>query len=1183
LCEVYENLDEYFKKYDSETRNSPNFFMSDMKKLLFYFCFFILSSSLPVTSYSQTLIMNEVSNGPSGNKEYVEFIVIDTVVAYNCSSSNPPCIDIRGWIFDDNSGYHGSGGVAGGAVRFSFNPLWSCIPLGTIIVIYNDTDPNPSMPANDISLSDGNCTIITPINNTTLFERNSTTPGAVACSYPATGWIAGGSWSTTVLANPGDCARIVNLAGCEVFSVCWGTNNLNNLIYFNGNGAQNVWYFNNGNPASQVNWTEGAATFPNGAQTPGLPNNAANAAYIAQFNNNCMPITPIQVTATTVNATCGCNGTATAAATGSIPGYTYQWLNANFLPTGQTTATATGLCAGTYNVIATSSIGCSDTATVTLTSISTTTVSVNNESICVGTAATLTATPSVAGGTYSWSPGGQTTQSITVTTAINTTYAVTYLFAGCPVTNTGDVTIIPLPIIAVQDQTVCAGESVTLTGVGATTYTWNNGVLDGVAFIPTNSMNYTVTGTSSNGCIGIDQVSVTVNPLPIVSAGLNQTVCDGEVVTLNGSGALTYSWNLGLSDGVAFIPTITANYTVTGTATNGCTASDQVLVTVHPNPTPLINGPAAYCSGNTAALTTSSPFVTYSWSTGATSPSINATIADSPITVTVTNSFGCSGTSSVFQIIENSGITTDFNVTICEGQSSIIHGIAETVAGVYSQTFILPTGCDSISNVTLIVNPLPLLNAGIDQTLCEGFTATLTANGAATYSWSGGISNGVPFNQLPGIVTYTVTGTSTEGCIITDEAVVTVNPLPIVSAGVDQIICIGTSVTLSGSGAISYEWDNGITDGIQFTPFSSTTYTVIGTDVNGCKNSDNVNLIVNPLPIVGAGNDISICNQQTLTLSATGASVYTWDNGITNGTAFNAPLTTTTYTVTGTSTDGCINTDQVVIAIAPIPVVSFTQDVTSGCVPLTVNFINSTPNVTNCIWTISDGTILTGCGTVTNTFAQAGCFDVTLTTTSANGCVGSLIVNNLICTEESPIASFSQSEFIISSINPIVNFNNSSIGAVDYSWNFGDNTPLSTLVSPSHNYPENFIGNYMVELIAYSEFGCTDTAYSFIQINEELIFYLPNTFTPDGDMFNQTFQPVFTSGFDPYDFTLLIFNRWGEVIFESHNSEIGWDGTYGSNYNQGLVQDGTYTWKIEFKLRQNDERKIVVGHVNLVR
>ena len=1156
--------------------------MSDMKKLLFYIYFFTLSSALPVISYSQTLIINEVSNGPSGSKEYVELIVIDTVVAYNCSAATPPCIDIRGWIFDDNSGYHGSVGIAGGAVRFSSNPLWSCIPLGTIIVIYNNIDTNLSMPADDLLLTDGNCLIIAPINST-LFERNLTTPGAVACSYPATGWIAGGSWTTTSLNNTGDCARIVNLVGCEVFSVCYGNNNLNNLIYFNGSGAQNVWYFNNGNPYAQINWTEGAATTGGGGQTPGLPNNAANAAYISQFNNNCLPITPVQVTATAVNATCGCNGTATATATGSIPGYTYQWLNANFLPIGQTNATATGLCAGTYNVIATSSIGCSDTATVTLTSISTTTVSVNNETICSGLSATLTATPSIAGGTYSWSPGGQTTQSITVTPAINATYTVIYTFAGCPVTNTGDVTIIPLPIIIVSDQNACAGDSVTLTGSGAATYIWSNGVLDGIAFIPSNSMTYTVTGTGANGCVAEEQVYVTINPLPIVSAGQNQTVCDGDLVTLNGAGAATYSWNLGVIDGVAFIPTTTTNYTVTGTSSLSCVDSAQVLVTVHPNPTPLINGPAAYCLGSPAALSTSNPFVTYTWSTGATSPSINATIADNPITVTVTNSFGCSGASSVVTIIENNPITTYLSDSICDGQSSMIHGIAQTTAGIYSQTFILPTGCDSTSNVTLIVSPLPLLNAGIDQTLCEGIDGILTATGAATYSWSGGISNGVPFNQPPGVVNYTVTGTSTAGCVNTDEAVVTVNPIPNVIAGGDQIICIGTPVSLSGSGAISYEWDNGVIDGTPFTPFSSVTYTVIGTDVNGCKDLDSVNITVNPLPTVGAGNDISICNQQTLTLSGTGASVYTWDNGITNGTAFNAPLTTTTYTVTGTSADGCINTDQVIVAIAPIPVVSFTQDETFGCVPLTVNFINSTPNVSDCIWTISDGTILTGCGTVTNTFNQAGCFDVTLTTTSANGCVGSLIVNNLICAEESPIASFSQSEFIISSINPTVNFNNSSIGAVDYSWNFGDNTPLSTLVSPSHNYPENFIGNYMIELIAYSEFGCTDTAFSIIQINEELIFYLPNTFTPDGDMFNQTFQPVFTSGFDPYDFTLLIFNRWGEVIFESHNTEIGWDGTYGSNYNQGLVQDGTYTWKIEFKLRQNDERKIVVGHVNLVR
>lgn len=99
---------------------------------------------------------------------------------------------------------------------------------------------------------------------------------------------------------------------------------------------------------------------------------------------------------------------------------------------------------------------------------------------------------------------------------------------------------------------------------------------------------------------------------------------------------------------------------------------------------------------------------------------------------------------------------------------------------------------------------------------------------------------------------------------------------------------------------------------------------------------------------------------------------------------------------------------------------------------------------------------------------------------------------------------------------------------------------------------------------------------------EELIFYVPNTFTPDGDMYNEYFKPVFSSGYDPFDFSLIIFDRWGEIIWESHDVEVGWDGTYGIDRNK-MVQDGTYTWKIEFKTTMSDERVMVVGHVNVIK
>src|SRR3989338_407926 len=145
-----------------------------MHRVAFRRSFFLLALLFPFCAAAQTLIINEVSQGATGNQEYVEFVVVDTSVVYNCQATQPPCIDIRGWIFDDNSGYHGAAGIAAGAVRFSFDPLWACIPLGTVIVVYNGADINPLLPTEDISTSDGNCTIVASITNAALLDRKST-------------------------------------------------------------------------------------------------------------------------------------------------------------------------------------------------------------------------------------------------------------------------------------------------------------------------------------------------------------------------------------------------------------------------------------------------------------------------------------------------------------------------------------------------------------------------------------------------------------------------------------------------------------------------------------------------------------------------------------------------------------------------------------------------------------------------------------------------------------------------------------------------------------------------------------------------------------------------------------------------------------------------------------------------
>lgn len=1151
-------------------------------------------------------------------------------------------------------------------------------------------------------------------------------------------------------------------------------------------------------------------------------------------------------------------GSTTLTATGAT---TYSWS-----PGGQTTASITVSPASTttYTVTGTSN-GCSSSDVVTVTVLSNAPINAGVDvSICEGQSTTLTAT----GGTqYVWSPGGEITANITVSPISTTTYTVNgtdangclgadqvtvtvnplpvvnagldqtvcsgtsvtltgsgatnYTWdngisqgvsftpsvgtinytvtgttaAGCTSTDQVTVTVNPNPVTnAGTDQTVCAGTSVTLTATGASTYSWDNAVNQGVAFVPISTNTYTVTGTNSYGCTSTDQVMVTVNPLPVVNAGADQTVCAGTSVTLSASGASTYTWDNGVSQGVAFTPAVgSITYSVTGTSGVGCISSDQVVVTVNANPLPVINGPTEYCVSDPPVLSTSTAYTTYNWSTGATSATVTVTAADNPVTVTVTNAAGCSATSSGFSVIENTAITTSNSITICQGESALIHGVNETVAGTYSQTYTAVNGCDSISNVTLTVNALPAVNAGIDQSVCTGTSVTLSATGASTYTWNNAVQQGVPFVPAIGNNTYTVSGTSAQGCVNTDQVLVTVYALPSISAGPDIAVCTGTSVTLSGSGGVSYAWNNGVSDGVSFVPSMTTTYTVTGTDINGCVNNDQVvvtvnanaiisagsdvvvcqgetvtlngsggvsytwdngvvngvsftpsasgtynvtgtnvngctgtdqvNVTVNPLPTVDAGTDKAICFGATVILQATGAIVYSWDNGVQQGVPFTPQVGSVTYTVTGTDANGCVNSDQVVVTvyalpsinagadqaicagetvvlngtggvayawnngvtdgvsfmpsstmtytltgtdsngcinsdqvnvvvnalpnvnagsnvvacendniiltasgantyswsggvqngqsfvppvgttiytvtgttaqgcvgqdqltvtINPAPIVTFTIDQTLGCTPFTSTLINTTPNSSNCVWQITNGFVSSNCSSVSAEFLQGGCFDVTLTTT-VNGCTGTFTAPNFVCAEETPNASIAAVPNTVTTMDSEVQFINNTIGADNYVWDFGDNTSESQEFEPSHIYPTEEEGGYNVMMIASSPLGCVDTAYTFVQVIEELIYYVPNSFTPDGDIFNQTWQPIFTSGFDPYDFTVLVFNRWGEIVWESHDHNEAWDGGYGTGQNYQMCQDGTYTWRIEFKTRVNDERKVITGHVSLIR
>jgi gliding motility-associated-like protein len=277
--------------------------------------------------------------------------------------------------------------------------------------------------------------------------------------------------------------------------------------------------------------------------------------------------------------------------------------------------------------------------------------------------------------------------------------------------------------------------------------------------------------------------------------------------------------------------------------------------------------------------------------------------------------------------------------------------------------------------------------------------------------------------------------------------------------------------------------------------------------------------------------------------------------------------------------NGCKNSDQVTVTVSSGSQATFSVDTTKGCAPAVFHFTNTTAGGDSYLWDFGDGTTSTNQNPI-HTYDKDSCYTVKLTVSNSNGgCSLTTTKNDYICVFPTPTAAFTASTYEITNVYNEVYFTNHSQNATKYDWYFGDETGHSTLTNPKYSYNPDIIRNYMVTLVAKNNFGCTDTARVSIKMTEDIIFYVPNAFTPDGDEFNNTFKPIVANGYDTFDYELLIFDRWGEIIFESHDTQIGWDGTY-----QGkLCQDGTYVWKINLKKSSVDDRITKTGSITLLR
>jgi gliding motility-associated-like protein len=268
----------------------------------------------------------------------------------------------------------------------------------------------------------------------------------------------------------------------------------------------------------------------------------------------------------------------------------------------------------------------------------------------------------------------------------------------------------------------------------------------------------------------------------------------------------------------------------------------------------------------------------------------------------------------------------------------------------------------------------------------------------------------------------------------------------------------------------------------------------------------------------------------------------------------------------------------VVVSLYTIPAISYTIDNNSGCSPVNVTFTNTTNPalVSSADWNFGDGGSSSG-NTVTHVFTGDDCYDITLNVTTVNGCSADTTILNQICVYPNPIAEFSFAPQPTTVLNPEISFTNLTSNGNTYNWNFAG-LGTSNASNPSYSFPYDSGGVYNVCLNAISINGCVDTICHTVEILDEFLFYAPNAFTPDGDGVNDIFKPVI-QGFKPDSYQLMIFNRWGELIFQSNNVDIGWDGTH----KNMKAKEDTYVWKVTVKKLINEDKKSFTGHVNLLR
>ncbi|MCA6437586.1 MAG: gliding motility-associated C-terminal domain-containing protein [Bacteroidetes bacterium] len=1046
---------------------------------IFFFLFF-------TCSLNSQIVVNEVSQGASGQKEYVELVVVGNVTCNAIST-----VDLRNYIIDDNNGNFATGagvGIASGCVRLKNIAFWQNIPAGTIIVFYNDNDINSSIPPNDLSMADGNCRLIIPISDCTLLERISTAPNTGTSLYPfgSTFSNCGGSWNEVAMANGGDSFQTITPTGGLIHGVSWGNNNTGTLIYFAGNAGgmvqSNLNSVNN-NPSNQANWVNQSVS---GNETPGFPNSPANAAWINSMNNGCAALQPFGITTSYTNSNCFCSGLATISATGALAPYSFTWSPMNI-----TTNSVSSLCQGIYTVISMSSNSCILSSTFAITNVNTLTLTAQTKSVdCFNGnngSGTVTSLGVPGPFTYTWLPAGGSNSVATNLSA--GVYSITVAAGNCIQTITLQIAqpLVPFSLSISQNSINCFGQttgSASATNFGGTSpysYSWVPSGSTGSSVNNLSAGTYTLNSTDATGC-SASQTFQILQPNAPLNAAINST------------NVLCFGGNTGSS--------------------------------------------AINVSGGTAVYN-------YTWLPFGGNNSIASNLTAGTYTAVVTDSKNCSLTVTTSVQQPSSGVSAVLSLTNvnCYGQAN---GAINVMAN----------GGSSLYN----------------------------------YNWTPALSNN-PFqnNLISG--NYSVSISDNNGCTTSLSA--TINQPNQVIASINSLtLCNGANGILSASvtGGIApfnYNWNGTISSSVSIlvNPPVTTAFSLTVTDANGCLSPPTTSTIQVSTPLtVSVTPSITVCPTSSFTLSAfanggLGNINYSWSlNAGNTPQIVISPTTSLVYTIT--VIDACLvpASATVNVILDYLPNSSLIANIYSGCSPLCVRFTNTATtnnsNILNSIWNFGNGTNANSISTE-YCYTRAGSFTVTNTIFTASGCSLTNTLTNIITVSQTPIADFYTSGNVFSQNSANVVFQNLSSGATNYSWDFGS-MGNSNLTNPIFLFSEP--GNYLITLLATNG-ACVDTIYKIIKVEPNFTFYAPNAFTPNADDLNDTFIPL-GEGWQTSNYNFEIYDRWGELIFTTDNTSVGWKGYFKGSSEP--VKNDVYVWKISVK-DLTGKMHYFSGHIKVIR